>query len=484
MRPVRTRFAPSPTGYLHLGNVRTALLNWLVARHHGGDFVLRFEDTDVVRQVEDAESAILEGLEWLDLTPDEGPGEGGGRGPYRQSERAGLYRDTADGLLTEGLAYRCYCRPEELEERRVEALERGQQPVYDGRCRDLTAEEERTFREEGREPAVRFQVDPGPTTFTDRVRGEVTIHGSEFGDFVILRSDGRATYNFAVVVDDVLMEISHVIRGVGHLSNTPKQVLLYRALEEPLPEFVHIPMVLGPDGSTLSKREGAPGVLEYRRRGYHPDGVINYLSLLSWSAEGGEEVLDREELIRQVDLDRVGASDAELDPEKMAWLSGQHIRREDPAVLARRLRRFLPVEQLGMDSEDLERLAVLVRDRIQLFPEARPDARVVFGEPDLEREGIRQSLREESAAEVIRVAAEEVERVEVWERGAVEEAVNCIADRAGAGGRALYHPLRAALTGELQGPDLSGVIWVQGRRRATARLRRALAITRATGSAR
>ena len=471
---MRTRFAPSPTGHLHLGNARTALLNWLVARHHDGAFVLRFEDTDVERQVDRTEATIRESLEWLGIGPDEGPEIGGPHGPYRQSARTEAYRKRAEELLGSGHAFRCYCLPEELEARRQEALERGDQPVYDGTCRDLDESEEAALREKGREPTVRLRVDPGPITFRDRIRGEVTIHGSEFGDFVLLRSDGRPTYNFAVVVDDIGMEITHVIRGAGHLSNTPKQVLLYRAFGASLPEFIHIPMVLGPGGSPLSKREGSPAVLDYRRRGFHPDGVVNYLSLLSWSSESGREVLSREELIREVDPDRLGVADAELDPEKMAWLSGQHIRREDPDRLARLLSEHLPVERRGLDADDLVRLAGLVRERIELLTEALPDAETVFGEPDLEETSVREALEMPGAAGVLGAAAEILTGVEEWSLAAVQEALSEIADRSGASGRGFYHPLRAALTGELQGPEMAAVVWAQGRERATRRLRSAL----------
>ena len=350
---VRTRFAPSPTGELHLGNARTASLNWLFARHHGGAFVVRFEDTDVERHVEEAEASILDALDWLGLDRDEDPRRGGPFEPYRQSRRSLLYHDFAGRLLEAGHAFHCYCRSEELDARREAATETGGQLRYDGRCRGLTAEEEAAFRAEGRSPAVRLRVDPGPIRFRDRLRGEVTIDGEEFGDFVLLRSDGRPTYNFAVVVDDLLMEITHVIRGVGHLSNTPKQVLLYRALETPLPQFVHVPTVLAPGGEKLSKRTGARGLSSYRTEGYHPDAVLNYLSLLSWSTESGKEVLSRERLVREMDLDRLGTSNPVLDPEKMRWLSGQHLRMEAPEELAGRLAPYVEPRRWELDQRDL-----------------------------------------------------------------------------------------------------------------------------------
>lgn len=468
---VRTRFAPSPTGELHLGNARTAVLNWAFARHHGGAFVLRFEDTDRARSAEDAEGRIREGLRWLDLDPDEGPGAGGPYGPYRQSERGALYRDHAERLLDRGHAYHCYCTPEELEARR-EAAEGGRLR-YDGRCRGLTAEEEARLRSEGRRPAVRFRVEAGPVDFRDRIRGAVSIDAGEFGDPVILRSDGRPTYNFAVVVDDLLMEITHVIRGVGHLSNTPKQILLYQALEAEPPAFAHIPHVRGPGGTPLSKREGARGLSHYRSEGHHPDAVVNYLTLLSWSSETGDEILSRDRIVAEVDLDRVGRSDVELDPEKMRWLSGRHIAAEAPERLSARLRPFLEEAGPELGEADRVRIAEVVRDRIQLLREAVDDVRTVFPEPRPEPEAA-EALAAESAPGVLRAALSALEECGGWTREEVSGAIDRARSTVPAGGRDFYHPIRAALTGALEGPELSGVIYMLGPERVAARLEAAV----------
>ncbi|MBI4410264.1 MAG: glutamate--tRNA ligase, partial [Gemmatimonadetes bacterium] len=320
---VRTRFAPSPTGSLHLGNARVAVLNWLFARHERGQFILRIEDTDVERTVASAEAEILDDLCWLGLDWDEGPGiegpaEQGPFGPYRQSERGSLYRAQAERLVESGRAFRCYCSDEELEAKRRAALARGEKPHYDGTCRRLSAAQAAQRERAGRRPAVRFHVPPeGEVVVRDVVRGEVRFAADEIGDFIILRSDGAPTYNFAVVVDDVLMEISHVIRGVGHLSNTPRQVLLYQALGRPAPVFAHVPQVLGPDRQKLSKRHGATSLAEYRRLGYHPDALVNYLSLLSWSSPSGEEFLVRERLLNEISLERIGSADVVFDPGKL-----------------------------------------------------------------------------------------------------------------------------------------------------------------------
>ncbi|MFQ5677978.1 MAG: glutamate--tRNA ligase [Gemmatimonadota bacterium] len=465
---VRTRFAPSPTGELHLGNARIAALNWLVARRYDGAFILRFEDTDLERQVEDAERSILAGLDWLGLDRDEGPVRGGAHGPYRQSERLSLYREVADRWVDERRAYRCYCTPRELVARR----EAGGAAGYDGRCRDLSPAQEASLREEGRAPAVRFRVESGPITFQDRLRGEITVDAADFGDMVILRSDGRPTYNFAVVVDDLLMEITHVIRGAGHLANTPKQCLLYDALGETPPEFVHVPTVLAPGGGKLSKRERAPGLSQYREEGYHPEAVLNYLSLLSWSSPSGREVLSRADLIREIDLDRLGKSAPILDLEKMRWLSGQHVRRETPEALAERLTPFLPVEAYGLTRRDLTAFAELARPRIHLFTEAAEEARRLFAEPAR----VPTPPSERAAASTERLLADLAVRwahLPEWTPEATRGEIRSAGEELRLGGAALYHPIRVALTGETQGPELGEMAYALGRERAVRRLRAA-----------
>ena len=472
MSRIRTRFAPSPTGELHLGNARIAVLNWAFARHHDGDFLLRFEDTDRDRAAEGAEAAILEGLHWLGLEPDEGPAVGGEHRPYRQSERLPLYRDHAGRLLERGDAYHCYCTPEELEARREAALEAGEPVRYDGRCRQLSAQEEAAHRAEGRTPSVRFRIQADSVRVRDRVRGEIEFDGSELGDTVILRSDGRPTYNFAVVVDDVLMEISHVIRGVGHLANTPKQLLLYRALGAEPPEFAHVPHVLAPGGGALSKRKGSPGLLAYRDRGYHPDAVLNYLSLLGWSSPSGEEVLSRERIVAETELERVGSADTELDPEKMRWLSGRHIAAEPPARLAERLRPFLREAGLGLSERDRAAAAEVLRGRIQLLTEAGDELGALLPEPDPTGEA-RRALEAPGAGAVLEAARRAWGETTSWDRASVSAALDRAKGAVEASGRAFYHPLRAALTGALEGPDLAAVAYLLGRERTLARLDRA-----------
>jgi glutamyl-tRNA synthetase len=466
---VRTRFAPSPTGSLHLGNARTAALNWLYARQQGGAFILRFEDTDLERHVEGAERDIQDALEWLGLVPDEGPFAGGEHGPYRQSERAEIYREHAERLLAEGRAYRCYCTPEELDARRTEARAGKGDVRYDGRCRELSSEEEARLIASGRSASVRFRVEPGVVHYRDRVRGDLTVEGEQLGDQVILRSDGRPTYNFAVVVDDLLMGITHVIRGAGHLSNTPKQVLFYEALGVVPPEFLHLPSVLAPGGGKLSKRAGAPGLLEYRDQGYHPEGLLNYLSLLSWSSSSGKEVLSRDQLIAEVDLGRIGAANPEVDPEKLRWLSGQHYRHESIDVLQRGLRDRL-AGRFELDARRLRALAEVLRDRIQILADADPVCELVLPEPDLSSSDAVEALREPTAGRALRQVAQRWETLQSWARAERKDELAAAGREAGLKGRSLYHPVRAALTGAVQGPDVPDVAYILGRETTAARL--------------
>lgn len=466
----RTRFAPSPTGALHLGNARTAVLNWLIARHDAGAFVVRFEDTDIARNVDASEAEILESLDWLGLDRDEDPVVSGPYGPYRQSDRLEVYRARAEELRTRGLAYACYCTQEELDERRARAITAGQPAAYDGRCRNLTPEERQRLADEGRGSALRFCVEPGPIAYADRIRGEISVDGAEFGDIVILRSDGRPTYNFAVVVDDLAMRITTVIRGAAHLDNTPKQVLIYRAFDAEPPEFVHVPNVLAPGGGKLSKREGAPGLLEYGEAGYHPDAVVNYLSLLSWSSADAEEVFTPEELIERIDLDRLGSANPMIDLEKMRWLSGQHIRREPSATLATRIRPFISMVLLGLDDSDLGRLAEVLHQRILLFAEADVTARELYPEPELQSPEAATALADETAVPVLDQVSRAWGELAAWERAELKAGLASAGLAAGVRGKQLYHPVRVALTGAVQGPDLHDVAYAIGRDRTLGRL--------------
>src|SRR5437667_4969927 len=339
---VRVRFAPSPTGFLHVGGARTALFNYLFARVQGGTFILRIEDTDAARSTGEALTAILASLRWLVVPWDEGPEAGGGHGPYFQSERRDLYHRHAGELRAAGRAYPCYCTAAELEERRAAQLARGEPPRYDRRCRALDAAGRGRLEAEGRTPALRFALpDTGETSWEDIVRGRVSFQNSVLDDFVLLRSDGLPTYNFACVVDDHAMAITHVIRGDDHISNTPRQILLDQAFDWTPPVFAHVPMILGPDGARLSKRHGATSVASYRDLGYIPEAMVTFLALLGWSFDGQRELFTLAELEQVFRLERVGSNPAVFNLEKLEWMNGQHLKRLPPDERTRRVVEFL-----------------------------------------------------------------------------------------------------------------------------------------------
>jgi nondiscriminating glutamyl-tRNA synthetase len=470
---VRTRFAPSPTGSLHLGNARTAVLNWAVARHHGGDFVLRIEDTDADRNVPGAEDELLADLAWLGLLWDEGPDpatgdDRGDRGPYRQSERGEHYRRAAEELLAAGAAYRCFCTAAELEAEREAMAARGESPRYSGRCRTLDPDHARGRAEQGTPHVIRLATpESGEVVVQDAIRGRVTFDAAGIGDFVILRSDGVPTYNFAVVVDDSAMGITHVIRGAGHLSNTPHQLLIYAALGREPPAFAHTPTVLGPDRSKLSKRTGAKPLGQLREEGVHPDAVINYLSLLGWSSPSGDEVLSRDRIVSEVTLDRVNAGDVVFDPDKLRWLSARHIERMGLDALAEAVAPYV----------ERSRFADLRDDRLRTALEAVRSHLSAFGEitdhlaPFLGPEGAPALTPGE--ARVAAAVREALSTVDPWEAAPIQDALAAGGAAAGVRGRQLYAPVRTATTGREHGPPLPAVLEVQGREAVLEHLRRA-----------
>jgi nondiscriminating glutamyl-tRNA synthetase len=458
---IRTRFAPSPTGSLHVGNARIAVLNWLFTRRYGGTFILRIEDTDVERNVPGAEAGIRQDLLWLGLDWDEGPDHHGDHGPYRQSERLHVYRRYAHRLLEAGAAFHCFCADAPRPAGNTAPPERRE------RCACAHADPAAAARRAEDEPSViRLRVPRRDAiSFDDVVRGRIDVPATEIADFVLLRGDGRPTYNFAVVVDDIEMHISHVIRGVGHLSNTPRQVVLFEALDATPPAFVHVPMVLGPDRQKLSKRHGAQGIAEYRAAGYHPDGLVNYLSLLSWSSPSGEDVLTRDRLVEEVSLDRIGAADVVFDPAKLRWLSGRHIERMPLPDLAAAVRPCLAGEFHSIDDERLTAAVAAVRTHLATFSDINAQLELFSA--------AQPPAREESP--VLPVALERLRLLEAWTEPALREAIQQVGRDAGARGRELYEPLRRALTGRDHGPPLPAVLFVQGREHALSRLSAAAA---------
>jgi len=464
----RLRFAPSPTGRLHVGNARTALFNWLVARAGGGRFILRLEDTDAERSTDDAAAGIVDDLAWLGLDWDEGPVKGGGYGPYRQSERQELYRAEAGRLLDTGKAYHCFCRPEDLARAREAARKAGQPVRYPGTCRGIPRDEAERRIAAGEPAALRFRMPDDTLTVSDMVRGDVTFDCSEFGDLVILRADGTAAYNFAVVVDDAGMRISHVIRGEDHLTNTPKQVLLFQALGyEPLPRYAHLPMILGPDRSPLSKRHGVTSVGQFREEGVLPRALVNYLALLGWSpGSGEEEILSPGELVDRFDLERVNRSAAVFDPDKLTWINGKHWRalgseqRLDAALPFLQQAHWCPEEPGGAELGWLDAALEVLAPKVDRLDHLAPMFDVFFDfDPT---SAVDPEARDALGAPEARLVLEALHRV-IADAGPAPEGgfqplFKQVQKETGVKGKDFYHPLRAALTGSMSGLELGALI--------------------------
>jgi glutamyl-tRNA synthetase/nondiscriminating glutamyl-tRNA synthetase len=466
---MRVRFAPSPTGYLHVGNARTALFNWLLARGSGGAFVLRIEDTDVERSTRESEAGILNDLRWLGLDWDEGPDAGGPCGPYRQSERLHLYASYAQELLNAGAAYHCFCSVAQLETDRRAAVAAGRPAIYAGTCRGLTSEQARDRISAGERPAIRFRVpDHRDVVFTDVVRGDVRFAGDVIGDPIIVRADGHPAYNFAVVVDDALMEITHVIRGEDHISNTPRQVLLYEALGFTPPVFAHLALVMGPDHSPLSKRHGATSVAEFRAKGYLPEALVNYLALIGWSPRHGtassdaDELMSIDELSRRFSLDAVGHSAGVFDEEKLAWVNRHYLKAADPLLVARLSVPYFTEAGVAMtpNASGMEFLASAMSmatasvDRLDQIP-ARL-ALLFDWDPSraLGDSAIREEMNSEGARSVASALAEELRASPRLDRERFRAVANSVKARTGQKAKALFHPIRIILTGRADGPEL------------------------------
>jgi len=468
---VRTRFAPSPTGSLHIGGVRTALFSWLYARRHGGEYILRIEDTDQERSTQAAVDIILEAFDWLDLKPDEGP--------FFQSRRFDRYREVADRMIQAGTAYRCYCTPEELAAMRAQQTARGEKPRYDGRCRA------RVEPRAGVTPVVRFRnPDTGQVVVDDLVHGRVVFENSELDDFVLLRSDETPTYHFGVVVDDSDMRITHVIRGDDHLNNTPRHINLFRALGFEPPRFAHIPMIAGPDGAKLSKRHGAVSALEYRDLGYLPDAVLNYLARLGWS-HGDQEIFSRDELVRLFDLGAVQRSAARFDLEKLNWLNQHYIKEAQVEKLAAELEPHLAA--VGVSRAAPERVAAVAdafRERAKTLRDMAEKARVYLtDEVAYEPKAVQKQLQPE-AEPLLRALRAALADLATWTPEATQGAVEQVAAAAGVGLGKVAQPLRVALTGDVSSPGIGTTLSLVGRERALTRIDRALDLIRSASSAR
>ena len=458
---MRVRFAPSPTGQLHVGNARTALFNWMLARAMQGTFVLRIEDTDFERSTRASEAAILDDLRWMGLAWDEGVDAGGEHGPYRQSERLHIYRAHAVELMARGHAYRCFCSAEQLEADRQQALREGRAPMYVGRCRDIAAAVGRSRVESGEPAVIRFRVPAGRVVeFQDIVRGDVRFATEVIGDPVLVRSDGVPAYNFAVVVDDALMAITHVVRGEDHISNTPRQLLLYEAFGWTPPRFAHVSLVLGPDHAPLSKRHGATSVKEFRDRGYLPEALTNYLALIGWSPGDGEELMTAPELAARFRLEQVGHSAGVFDPEKLAWVNRHYLKTIDPSRVASLAIPFLQSagwlsQPSGLDVAFLTGVIPAVAASIDRLDQVAGRLAFLFdysAARSLERDGIRdEAIR---SRPVIAALAEELMGAPLFDKEAFRAMAARVRQRTGQKGKALFHPIRLALTGEDEGLEL------------------------------
>lgn len=482
-KKLKVRFAPSPTGPFHIGGARSALFNWLVARHADGTFLVRIEDTDLKRSTKESEENIKDSLKWLGMNWDEGIDVGGPHGPYRQTERLDLYKKEVQRLLDEGKAYYCYCSAEELEKSRKAQLDAGKTPIYDEHCRHLTEEEKARYEAEGRKPVVRLKVrKDGVFAFDDMVRGHVEFQAAGVGDFIIMKSDGIPVYNFAVVIDDAFMEVTHVIRAEEHLSNTPRQLAIYEALGYKPPKFGHISLILGEDHKKMSKRHGATSVTEYRNMGYLPEAVVNYLALLGWTPKGEQEIFTEEELIKQFSMKRVSSNDAVFDINKLNWINFQYMKKLDADQLYDLIFPFLvkagyAEESVTEEKKDwLKKVIWFMKDHIYFAGQAADELRFFFEDmPALTDEAILSIMKAETSGKFLKAFIEDLKALETFDQAEIKKCFNACMKAQGIKGKAAYEPTRIALTGATQGPGMFEMMELFGREKTMDRLEAALA---------
>ncbi len=482
-KKLKVRFAPSPTGPFHIGGARSALFNWLVARHADGTFLVRIEDTDLKRSTKESEENIKDSLKWLGMNWDEGIDVGGPHGPYRQTERLDLYKKEVQRLLDEGKAYYCYCSAEELEVSRKAQLDAGKTPIYDEHCRHLTEEEKAKYEAEGRKPVVRLKVrKDGVFAFDDMVRGHVEFPAAGVGDFILMKSAGIPVYNFAVVIDDAFMEVTHVIRAEEHLSNTPRQLAIYEALGYKPPKFGHISLILGEDHKKMSKRHGATSVTEYRNMGYLPEAVVNYLALLGWTPKGEQEIFTEEELIKQFSMKRVSSNDAVFDINKLNWINFQYMKKLDADQLYDLIVPFLVKAgyvdaAVSEEKKDwLKKVIWFMKDHIYFAGQAADELRFFFEDmPKITDEDILAIMKEETSGKLLRAFIEDLKTVETFDQAEIKKCFNACMKAQGIKGKAAYEPTRIALTGVTQGPGMFEMMELFGREKTMDRLEAALA---------
>ncbi|MFC6232872.1 glutamate--tRNA ligase [Paenibacillus allorhizosphaerae] len=480
----RVRYAPSPTGHLHIGGARTALFNYLIARKEGGRFIIRFEDTDQTRHQESGISNQLDGLQWLGVDWDESVDIGGPYGPYRQTERLHLYKPFIEQLIGSGDAYYCYCSEADLEQERAEQEAKGLMPMYSGKCRHLTPEQAEACRAEGRKPSIRFRVPENRTiSFNDRIREQVEFESGGIGDFIIVRPDGIPTYNFAVILDDHLMKINLVIRGEEHLTNTPRQIMMYEALGLPVPEFAHLSLILNQDRKKMSKRDESiiQFMEQYRDLGYLPEAVMNFIALLGWSPKGEEEIFSKEELIAQFDLSRISKSPAVFDMDKLNWMNNVYIKKADPDRIvsialphlqkAGRLSQSLSAEQ----EQWVRSLVGLYQEQLRFAGEIVPLSELFFREDvTFENEEAKSMLSEEHAPVVLSSFLSQVEQAADFTVDAMKGIMKAVQTETGYKGKPLFMTVRVALTGQMHGPDLNMTMYLLGKETVMSRVKKLL----------
>jgi glutamyl-tRNA synthetase len=467
---IRCRFAPAPSGSIHVGNARSALFSWAFARHHGGTFVLRVEDTDASRVSEEAFHGVVDSLRWLGLDWDEGPDVGGPHGPYRQSQRAGIYTEQVERLVSAGRAYRCYCTAEELEERRKAALAAGEAPGYDGRCRTLSERERAGFEAQGRTWSVRFAMPGGGWVIDDLVKGEVRFPAGQIRDFVLVRSDGSPVFLLAVAVDDWLMGITHVIRGDDLLASAPRNAAVIEALGGTAPAYAHLPQVLGMDGKPLSKRHGSTSVEAFREQGFVPEALMNYLALLGWSKDESTTFVGRDELVAAFDLDRVSSNPAAFDTQKLEWMNNHYIQALDEDELAARCLHFLTEAGVLPDPATLRAAMPLVRERMKRLTECVDLLRFLFTD-DVEPDPKAVAKIAAAPPGYLDAVADALAGVDPWTAAAIADALDRAAAAFDLNRRKGWEPVRAAVAGTTVSPPLDGSLALLGRDRTLDRLR-------------
>jgi len=482
---VRTRTAPSPTGYLHVGNAWSAFFNWLLVRNQGGVFVLRIEDTDRSRSTEQFEGSILDDFKWLGITWDEGPDVGGPYGPYRQTERMHLYRQYADELIQRGAAFHCFCTPEELDAERQAAEAAGRSYRYSGRCRNLSESQRAIFIAEGRQPATRMRVDPGPSiVVNDLVHGRVVFEPEVLDDFIIVRSNGTPLYNFANVVDDHLMAMTHIVRGSEHLNNTPRQLVIYKALGWTPPQVAHLPVILGPDRKKLSKRHAATAIREYRRDGYLPEAMLNFFALMAWYPEENREIYSIEELVRKFRIQDVNNASPIFDVTKLTWMNGVYMRDligKDPDRVVTLCQEVLRDAGL-LDGELTPAMRTYIRRVVEVLGDRIKTGRDILTYGDFfftddvryEPDAVKKYFDRQGSVEILAQLRERLQGADQFDATAAETIVRDMASELGIATADIIHPARVALTGKTAGPGLFDLMALLGRDRAVQRLEKAI----------